>query len=188
MNVPVRTWQEHAPLAVVDVHYTGTSAMAACAVARGWTDEIPSQEQTTVVPAVRPYRPGAFFERELPCILQVLSLVRTEYRAIVIDGYVDLDERGTPGLGGHLYAHLQGSLAVIGVAKTAYHGSTFAAGVLRGSSRRPLFVTARGIPLDQAAYLVQQMHGKDRIPTLIKRVDSLARGKPLSPSLGRSRR
>ena len=119
MNVPVRTWQEHAPLAIVDVHYTENGAMAACAVATGWTDEIPSEEQTTVVPTVRPYRPGAFFERELPCILQVLSLVQTEYRVIVIDGYVDLDERGTPGLGGHLYARFEGSLAVIGVAKTA---------------------------------------------------------------------
>jgi hypothetical protein len=41
------------------------------------------------------------------------------------------------------------------------------------------------MPLDQAAaYLVQQMNGKDRIPTLSKWVDSLARGKPFFRVLG----
>jgi deoxyribonuclease V len=181
MELGVRNAQEPAPLAIVDVHYTGSSAVAACAIAMRWTDEMPFEEQTTTLASVRPYTPGAFFERELPCIVQALSLVRTQYRAVVIDGYVDLDERGAPGLGGHLHERFQGAVAVIGVAKTAYRGSAFAARVFRGSSRRPLFVTARGVPLDEAARLVQQMHGTNRIPTLIKRVDSLARGKPLPP-------
>jgi deoxyribonuclease V len=171
------------PLAIVDVHYGEHDAAAACVVAREWTDDAPSEQHVTVVPGVEPYEPGAFFKRELPCILRVLSEVQLEYRVIVIDGYVELDEDGTLGLGGHLHAHYRGALAVIGVAKTAYRGSTFAASVFRGESRSPLFVTARGLPLQEAARLVEQMHGSYRIPTLIKYVDGLARaaaGKPPS--------
>lgn len=184
MDLHART--ELCPLAIVDVQYGENGAIAACAVARRWTDEIPSEEQITLVSAVQPYKPGAFFERELPCILQVLSLIQTEYRTIVVDGYVDLDERGTPGLGGHLHAYFQGAVAVVGVAKTAYRGSAFAVHVLRGASHRPLFVTARGLLPEQAARLVQHMHGEHRIPTLIKRVDRLARGKYPDPSIRES--
>ncbi|WP_437898538.1 hypothetical protein [Sorangium sp. So ce124] len=50
-------------------------------------------------PSVRPYRPGAFFERELPCLLEVLGRVRARPAALVIDGYVELDQAGAPGLG-----------------------------------------------------------------------------------------
>ena len=42
---------------------------------------------------------------------------------------------------------------------------------------RPLFVTARGMPAADAARLVESMHGGHRIPTLIARVDHLARGR-----------
>src|SRR5262249_21934572 len=119
---------------------------------------------------------GAFFERELPCLLEVLSSVESGLCAIVVDGYVDLDEHGTPGLGGHLYWYFGGAVAVVGVAKTAYRGSGFSEKVLRGSSKAPLFVTARGISVGDAAQLVKGMHGEHRIPTLIARVDRLARG------------
>jgi deoxyribonuclease V len=168
---------EPLPPAIVDVHYEGDRATAACVVAARWTDEVPVEERVTTVHDVQRYRPGAFFERELPCILAVLSLLRTEPRTVVIDGYVDLDERGTPGLGGHLHAHYGGTLAVVGVAKTPYRGSSFAVHVLRGTSHHPLYVTARGLLPAEAADLVRSMHGAHRIPTLLKRVDGLARGR-----------
>lgn len=163
------------PVAVVDVDYRDNGAVAACAIARTWADAVPLEEHVARISEVEAYRPGEFFKRELPCVVQVLSMARSEYRAILIDGYVDLDPHGAPGLGGHLHAHYDGRAAVIGVAKTAYRGGTFAARVLRGASRRPLFVTARGIPVQDAARLVEQMHGSHRLPTLIKRVDTLAR-------------
>lgn len=168
--------QPSVPVAFVDVHYDGDRATAACVVATSWTDGHPVEERVTRVSNVLPYKPGAFFERELPCILAVLSLVETGYRTIVIDGYVNLDERGTPGLGGHLHEHFGGRVAVVGVAKTAFRGSPFAARVLRGVSRNPLYVTARGLVPEEAAELVQRMHGGHRLPTLLKRVDALARG------------
>jgi deoxyribonuclease V len=167
---------EPSPLVVLDVQYTDTEARAAAVVAARWTDAAPIEERVTLVSDVKPYRPGAFFERELPCLLAVLALLRTEVRAIVIDGYVELDEHGKPGLGGHLHAHYQGSIPVVGVAKTAFRGSAFATQVLRGTSRHPLFVTSRGIDPTAAAELVKRMHGPHRIPTLLQRTDHLARG------------
>lgn len=128
------------------------------------------------IESVQPYEPGAFFKRELPCLLEVLGRIETELKLVVVDGYVDLDDAGAPGLGGHLHQSLGGRVAVVGVAKTAYRGGTFAARVVRGGSRRPLFVTARGIERDDAARLVEGMHGEHRIPTLLQRADRLARG------------
>ncbi|HMY21762.1 MAG TPA: endonuclease V [Polyangium sp.] len=167
---------ETCPLAIVDVDYRPTIAVAVAVVAKTW--DAPSAMETRIarIADVKPYRPGAFFERELPCILQVVSMLQSDIRTIVIDGYVDLDEHGRPGLGAHLHSHFQNTKAVVGVAKTAFHGADFAAHVLRGSSRKPLFVTARGIQRDVAAAFVRRMHGSHRLPTLIKEVDTLARG------------
>jgi len=169
---------EPCPLAIVDVHYGTAGARAACVVAARWTDALALEEQVARVGEVRPYRPGAFFERELPCLLEVLGHLRdaASLRAIVVDGHVELDDQGTPGLGAHLHDRLGGRVAVVGVAKSTYRGSPGAARVLRGSSRRPLIVTARGLPLALAARLVQEMHGAHRLPTLIARADRLARG------------
>ncbi len=169
------TAQEPCPVAALDVHYDAGGAVAACAVAPSWASADACEERVALLPRALPYRPGAFFERELPCLLRVLDLVRTPLRAVLVDGYVDLDERGTPGLGAHLHAYLGGGIAVVGVAKTAYRRSTFATPVLRGSSRRPLFVTARGVSAADAARLVRGMHGAHRFPTLLARVDRLAR-------------
>jgi deoxyribonuclease V len=92
---------------------------------------------------------------------------------LVIDGYVDLDPGGRPGLGAHAQAAL--GVPVIGVAKTRFRTASHAAQVLRGSSARPLFVTAAGIPLAQAAGLVRRMAGPFRLPDALRRADVLAR-------------
>jgi deoxyribonuclease V len=165
-----------APVAFVDVHYENGGAVAACAVAQTWSASTSIEERIARVAAVEPYRPGAFYERELPCLVSVLSLVRTPLRAVVVDGYVDLDELGAPGLGARLHAHLGGAVAVVGVAKTSFRGAAFARPVKRGGSRSPLFVTSRGIAPAEAERLVLAMHGPYRLPTLLARVDRLARG------------
>ncbi len=177
MTPPTMMAREPVPLAILDVQYTGDEARAAVVVAVRWTEKAAIEEHVTLVQDVLPYQPGAFFERELPCLLAVLALVQAEVRAIVIDGYVELDEHGKPGLGGHLHAHYNGAIPVVGVAKTAFRGSAFATPVLRGTSRHPLFVTSRGIDVARAADLVKRMHGAHRIPTLLQRTDHLARGR-----------
>jgi deoxyribonuclease V len=94
---------------------------------------------------------------------------------VIIDGYVWLDAESRCGLGGHLYEALQQRIPIIGVAKTAYRGAAFAISVLRGESHSPLYVTAAGLSADLAAAGVRNMHGPYRLPTLLKRVDQLAR-------------
>jgi deoxyribonuclease V len=69
----------------------------------------------------------------------------------------------------------------VGVAKTRFQ-SAAAVEVLRGRSKRPLFVTAAGLPATDAAAQVAAMHGPTRIPTLVARADQLARGLARSAS------
>jgi deoxyribonuclease V len=61
------------------------------------------------------------------------------------------------------------------VAKSHSAGVQVARPVVRGTSRRPLWVTAAGIGPDTAADRVRGMHGPFRVPTLLKRVDHLCR-------------
>lgn len=168
--------QNAGPLALVDVHYEGAGARAACITALSWSDAAAHHEWTVEVAQVADYRPGFFFERELPCILAVLERAPTIPGAILVDGYVILDEQGRPGLGAHLFQHFAERIPVVGIAKRSFAGSDFAQRVVRGSSQNPLFVTALGIADIEAAQLVQQMHGAHRVPTLCTRVDQLCRG------------
>jgi deoxyribonuclease V len=94
---------------------------------------------------------------------------------VIVDGYVWLDGGGRKGLGAHLFDALDGRFAVVGVAKHSFHGATNAIPVLRGSSLRPLYVTAEGISPSDAAEGLRMMSGSDRNPILLKRVDQLCR-------------
>jgi deoxyribonuclease V len=60
------------------------------------------------------------------------------------------------------------------VAKTRFEGAP-AIEVCRGRSTSPLFVTAVGVAPEEVAERVRSMHGAHRVPTLLKRVDRLAR-------------
>ena len=97
-----------------------------------------------------------------------------EPQLIVIDGYVWLDD-DRPGLGARLFESLDAKTPVIGVAKTRFLSSKAAVSICRGESESPLFVTAIGVDVSQAADWIRSMHGPFRIPTLLKRVDHLAR-------------
>jgi len=65
---------------------------------------------------------------------------------------------------------------VIGVAKTSFRTATHAIPVIRAGSVQPLFVTAAGLPLTEAASLVATMAGRFRLPDALRRADALARG------------
>jgi deoxyribonuclease V len=162
-------------IAAVDVHYAGDCGYAACLTFTDWAAREPEREYVRRQHPVLAYEPGEFWKRELPCLLTALRVLELTPQTIVIDGYVWLDGSARPGLGAHLYDALGRSVAVVGVAKTAFRGSEHAARVLRHGSRRPLFVTAVGIALEAAAAGVGEMSGAHRIPDLLKRVDQLAR-------------
>ncbi|HEV2371499.1 MAG TPA: endonuclease V [Streptosporangiaceae bacterium] len=163
--------------AAVDVCYLGSGgACAAVVVTADAAFSVVVAERTAVVPEVTPYQPGEFFLRELPPLRAVLQGV-FGLGLLVVDGYVDLDPSGRPGLGAH--AHAQFGVPVVGVAKTAFRTATHAVPVVRGCSARPLFVTAAGMPLHDAAGLVRHMAGRFRLPDALRRADSLARtGQP----------
>jgi deoxyribonuclease V len=170
-------------LACVDVAYRGEQgpAVAACLVFADWGAAVSHEERVVVVPQVAPYVAGQFFRRELPCILEVLATCEEPLDAIVVDGHVWLDPQGNPGLGAYLHRALGETAAVIGVAKNPYRDAHVGRQVLRGTSRRPLFVTSVGMSLDLAAQNVRRMHGEHRKPTLLQRVDRACR-QPVSIS------
>jgi deoxyribonuclease V len=145
------------------VHYLddgGARAAMAAASDRRFSQVV--HTQTAVVAAVEPYRPGEFYRRELPPLRAVIPAA-DELALIVVDGYVDL-------------------VPVIGVAKSAFGTATHAARVLRGQSSRPLYVTAAGMTIADAAVLVTEMAGRFRTPDALKTVDRLARTGAQRPS------
>ena len=160
----------------VDVDYRDDHAIAAGVLFREWTDETPAREVVERIDGVAPYVPGEFFRRELPCLLALLARVGEPISLVVIDGYVWLADETHPGLGGYLYDALGRTTPVVGVAKTCFRSATLAVAVQRGEeATRPLFVTAAGIGVEEAARHVAAMHGNYRLPTLLKRVDSACR-------------
>lgn len=158
-------------------------AVAACVEFQHWTDAVGVAEHVRLIPEVEPYVSGQFYKRELPCALAVLGDLAWAPELVVIDGYVHLDDHGQPGFGVYLWRALGEQTPVIGVAKNRFRSNPGAIEVLRGESNSPLFITAIGIEIHQAAEHVCVMHGRFRLPTLLKRVDRLCRD-GLSPTKG----
>jgi deoxyribonuclease V len=161
-------------IACADVDYRDTGAVAACVCFEHWDDSTPVLESAIEINDVEPYEPGRFYRRELPCILAVLQSLPTLPQIVIIDGYVWLGEQRR-GLGAHLYEALDERASIIGVAKTRFVGAEPVALVTRGRSRTPLYVSAAGMDVTEAARHIRTMHGNHRIPTMLKRVDQLSR-------------
>ena len=71
---------------------------------------------------------------------------------------------------------------MIGVATSRFRTATHAVPAVRGSSARPLFITAAGMPSADAADLVRRMTGPYRLPDALRRADTRARpGPPAAP-------
>jgi deoxyribonuclease V len=148
--------------------------VAAAIAFEGWQASRPTVEVTAEVGDLKPYQPGRFFERELPCLLAALAKLTTAPQTVIVDGYVWLDASGRAGLGAKLHQALGGQVAVVGVAKTAFAGSD-AIAVRRGGSERPLYVTSAGLNRADAAHAVREMHGRHRLPDMLRRADCLGR-------------
>jgi len=160
----------------VDVHYHADhSATAAGLLFQSWDSGEAVDELVMDIEEVAQYVPGSFYLRELPCIRQLLAVVKSPYDCIVIDGYVFLGKEQRPGLGMHLWDSLDRKVPVIGVAKSRFSDTPEEAKLFRGSSRRPLYVTSVGVPLAEAKEQLRSMKGVYRIPDLLKRVDQLCR-------------
>lgn len=157
----------------IDVHYRKDFAKVVAIQFDKWTDDKPEQIHEEIIEDVEEYISGAFYKRELPCILEILKKIDpSNLETIIVDGYVQLDDDGKAGLGMYLYDSLNQKIPIIGVAKRGFKDNVkHVIEVTRGKSNNPLYVTAIGIDLQDSADKIKNMAGKYRMPDLLKILD-----------------
>lgn len=160
-----------------DTYYFGNKAKTVCLSFENWNLEDNFKVYTEILSDVEEYVSGEFYKRELPCILSILSKIELEKTtAIIIDGFVFLNDENKFGLGAYLYEKLNKKIPIIGVAKKDFAKiEKNRIELFRGKSKNPLFITSIGIELKQATQKIKEMNGEYRIPTLLKEVDRLTK-------------
>jgi len=160
-----------------DTYYFDEFAKTVCIAFKNWNSEKEQEVFTEKTAIVSHYESGAFYKRELPCILSLLKQITLNSDdLIIVDGFVTLDNNGKIGLGGYVYDELNGFVPVIGIAKNNFSApDDQRRSVCRGDSKTPLFVTAKGADVDEVKIRVEEMAGNFRIPTLLKKLDQLTR-------------
>src|SRR4051794_40847111 len=119
----------------VDVDYGTVATTTSLVGFYAWDAAVADLELVASSPPnAAEYRPGHFYERELPYLIAILDEVTEPIATIIVDGYVWLGP-DRPGLGWHL--HAARGVPVVGVAKTRFTGSN-AIEIVRGGAR-PLF-------------------------------------------------
>lgn len=163
----------------IDTYYFDNKAKTVCLIFKDWNSSVYKNSLTEITNNIENYISGEFYKRELPCIISLISkLDVTKIKFIIIDGFVYLDDNGKLGLGGYLYENISGKIPIIGVAKTDFKSLTKNKQlVCRGKSKKPLYITSVGINSDTAADKIKTMSGDYRIPTLLKELDKLTKGK-----------
>lgn len=160
-----------------DTYYFENKAKTVCISFSNWSDEESYNVDTEIIESIEEYQSGEFYKRELPCILSLLNKIKIEkITTIIVDGFVYLDDNQKLGLGGHLYNQLSAAIPIIGVAKTNFATlDKNKRALLRGESIKPLYITSVGIDIDEATTLIKNMRGENRIPTLLKKLDTLTK-------------
>jgi deoxyribonuclease V len=160
-----------------DTYYYKDYANTICLAFENWDSEAETEIFRGKTTITSDYESGAFYKRELPCILSLLEkIILNEGDIIIVDGYVTLNNDGKIGLGGYLYDTLEQKFPVVGIAKNEFNISdSQRRAVCRGESKTPIFLTAKGIDVDLVKTKVENMHGNFRIPTLLKKLDQLTR-------------
>jgi deoxyribonuclease V len=159
----------------ITVHVDGTQARAAAVAFDAWDAPEPIRSfVTSIAPLPKPAR-GEPDERELHGVMQLLREHRLEPELVLLDGFVHLDAEETPGPGQQLFHALGGRTPVIGVSKSARPGLPAQFEVMREEEARPLTVTCAGVDIGAAKARVRAMHGRKRVPTLLKLVARLAK-------------
>lgn len=159
----------------MDVDYRDTYAIAAGILFKDIESDLTMKETTVKIEDIQPYQSGQFYRRELPCLTKLIDSLEEMPSFFIVDSYVVLDSKNSPGLGAFLYEYYEEKVPVIGVAKNNFKDNQIASEVFRGESKSPLYVTSLGIDQEEAATLIKKMHGKYRFPTLLKKVDQNCR-------------
>lgn len=160
---------------IVAVHFEGTQAQAAAVAFEAWDAAEATQTYLSRIGQVEPAVRGELDLRELPCVLQLLREHRLEPELILLEGFVHLDANETPGLGQHLYQALNGRVPIVGVSKRRLPGLAAQFEVMREEETPPLLVTCAGIDIGAAKARLRAMHGRKRVPTLMKLAARLAK-------------
>lgn len=161
-----------------DTYYGKGYANTAVIGIEDWDSAQPTFELNEIINEIHDYESGAFYKRELPCLLSIINKINLNYSTdiLVIDGYVVLSDDGKLGLGGYLYNELKQEIPVIGVAKNNFFPlDKLKKEIYRGESKKPLYITSLGIELELASQLILNMEGKFRIPTILKLADQRCR-------------
>lgn len=163
-----------------DTYYYENKAKTVCLSFENCNKEENIKIYSEVIENIEEYKSGEFYKRELPCILSLFEKIeiKEQIEFIIIDGYVYLDDNEKFGLGGHLYKQLNNEIPIIGVAKTNFATlNKNKRQLLRGKSTKPLYITSIGIDVDKATELIKNMNGQNRMPTLLKKIDTLTKEK-----------
>jgi deoxyribonuclease V len=161
-----------------DTFYGEGYAKTAVIGIEDWDSSEPTFVLTDLINEVNNYESGAFYKRELPCLISIIEKIDLDFSKdiLVVDGYVVLSDDGKLGLGGYLYDELDGKIPVIGVAKNDFLSlHNLKKTIYRGESKKPLFVTAMGYDLQRAGEKLTIMYGEFRIPTILKLADQKCR-------------
>jgi deoxyribonuclease V len=160
------------------VHFDALGAQAAAVAFDEWDAPEAVRSYVTRITHVEKPARGDLDLRALPCILQLLREHALAPEAIVFEGQVHLDAQDSAGLGRHLHHALGERCAVIGVSKSAMPGLPAQFEVLREEDAAPLLLTCIGIELGAAKSRLRTMHGRRRMPTLLKLAARLAKATP----------
>ncbi|MEM1120641.1 MAG: endonuclease V [Bacteroidota bacterium] len=159
-----------------DTYYFDDKAKTVCLTFEDWSDTAPQNIYEETIIGIAAYESGSFYKRELPCILSLLKNVKTavnSVEAIIIDGFVVLDDQNKLGLGGYLFHELGATIPIVGVAKSEFHSNNKNVKELfRGTSKKPLFISALGMDLETAFERIKSMSGNFRMPTLLQILDT----------------
>jgi deoxyribonuclease V len=163
---------------VMDVHLQGDIALVAAVAFDDWAAFEGTKNYSLRIEHVEKPAKGELDLRELPWLVQLINANGLQPEVIVLDGFVHLDAQETPGLGRRLHDTLGGRTAVIGVSKTVFKGTDtpdqFC--IFREDETPALVITSAGIDLGAAKARVRMMHGRKRVPTLMKLAARVAKG------------
>lgn len=160
------------------VHHDPAFTLAAAVAFDDWNAaEATRSFKTQVDPAPKAAKGEPAWTRDLPVLLELLRQHALEPEAIVMEGFVHLDEQDTPGLGRRLFDALGGKVPVVALAKSPGAFTAVQFEVQREEEAAPVIVTSAGLDLGAAKARARTMHGRKRMPTLLKLVDRIARGK-----------
>lgn len=172
----------------LDSYYKDDICNTSLVVFESINDDVPCYSDTIYTTITSEYIPGQLYKRELPGIIKILEKLQKDrpnlwksITIIITDSFITLKtgDKEWGGLGYHLKEYLDSigcnDKVIYGVAKSNFGDcDQISKLVYRGKSKTPLYVQST-YNNNKAANVIKNLHGKYRIPTMLKMVDSISR-------------